>query len=723
MNYYYRLTMLLLACGVFFSAGISRVVADDAIPPQADTPRKSAKKAAEPEGAVLVIGDASPVIATGLKRIKQKAKSRVDIRHNHAPSDLVSDGYSWVLKLKPRGPAAPSLTRADQLNADAWAVTVSKDWPARVTIKALTDRAQLFALYHVAECLAAGKPLAKWAISRRPVVPKRLGWPSPGNVFKSKESFRPDLYRQALEELPALGINGVLITFTPTHGTHYGRDTIPFTLTKDGVAVDHDKLPKFRKLLDELKSYGLDIHLFHQAFTPPPFTREKVHAYYNGRGKLPGFDAAVEKSSRELAEAIFTHLPQVDGLLHHSIECDWFWGEAVSIFPCKDDKAAGDAFEAYLRGMSQACKAHGKDLMYWTHVSGISARQIRLQHKLVAKFPEVMVVEDHAWPNTMWPFAPVMGHVAKDLQAEVVKGRFGISIDTVDGEYFGAGALPTAYPEPHIRAAQAAATLGAEMSFVRMNEQCLTPLGTMRDINAIHVIASTEQWWENPRPTEQLWQEWCARRFGPAAAAKVASAVKKSAVFITKGASVGNMPLMYHSGLHPYSPGWELFAGQPGALLVDKPYDQVLGREFYAWQVQARGVKIEDFLRDSKEAEAAMHEALKEIESVRDKLAPEDATYLTTCFEDALLMIEAIRRAAVAHHAKAVFLKKRNDANRATLKNACAALDEYADHIESERGKDFRSVHFFLRIHLKGRVQSGFGAPIALRAIAEKLRK
>ena len=65
----------------------------------------------------------------------------------------------------------------------------------------------------------------------------------------------------------------------------------------------------------------------------------------------------------------------------------------------------------------------------------------------------------------------------------------------------------------------------------------------------------------------------------------------------------------------------------------------------------------------------------------------------------------------------------KNYANRATLKNACAALDEYADHIESERGKDFRSVHFFIKTHLKGRVHSGYGVPIALRSIAERLRK
>ena len=60
---------------------------------------------------------------------------------------------------------------------------------------------------------------------------------------------------------------------------------------------------------------------------------------------------------------------------------------------------------------------------------------------------------------------------------------------------------------------------------------------------------------------------------------------------------------------------------------------------------------------------------------------------------------------------------------RETLKNACAALDEYADHIESERGNDFRSVHFLSEDRLKGRVYSGYGVPIALRSIAETFRK
>jgi hypothetical protein len=80
-----------------------------------------------------------------------------------------------------------------------------------------SKRAQIYALYHLADCLATGKPSAEWAVERRPRVPKHYGWPSAGNV--SSPIFRPDQFKQVIEEMPALGINGVLITCTSMHGT------------------------------------------------------------------------------------------------------------------------------------------------------------------------------------------------------------------------------------------------------------------------------------------------------------------------------------------------------------------------------------------------------------------------------------------------------------------------------------------------------------------------
>ena len=677
-------------------------------------------------GVVLVSGRLTPEANLGLARIQEKYHLPVDILHDHSATDPMLASYEWVLALEKCPDSAAAVDRTAKLTADSWSIEVSGGQPARVAIQAGSDRAQLYALYHVADCLAAGKPPTEWAVRRRPLVPRRYAWPSAGNVWSPV--FRPDQFERTIIELPGMGFNGVLLTCNSTHGTSVGRETIPFTLTADGVTVDRHKLPVFRTIFDRLKKYGLHIGLFHEAFTPPPFTPGMVREYYAGKRELPGFEAAVEKSSRELAEAIFIHLPQVDSLLHHSLECDWMWGTAVSIFPSADDAAAGSAFAAYLKGLSQACRTHDRELMYWTHVSGVSARQIRLQHRVLAQFPEVMIVEDHAWPNNVWPHAPVMGHLAEDLRAEVVKGRFGLSIDTTDGEYYGAGALPTAYPDPHIRAARKAVSLGAEMSFVRMNEQALTPLGTLDDINAIHVIGASEQWWESARPTEQLWQEWCTRRFGAAAAPAVRSALQKSDTFITKGVSAGRMPLIDHSGMTVYNwypnietNAWALFA-HPGRLLVDKPYDELVGNEFRPWQVDARGVELEDFLRDSAAAGAAVRAALQEIDSVRDALTPEDATYLITCFEDALLMIEAARYTAVAARASALCLQQGGESHRKALTDACAAMEACADRIERERGSDFRILHFFLKATLNGEEYAGYGVPIGLRVIANNFR-
>lgn len=678
-------------------------------------------------GAILLNRPRSPILNRGLERINERSPAAIDILHRHATSEPAWKNYTWIVELNEiAAPAAPP-TRNSALAADTWNVKADGDRPARVRIEAGSERAQLFALYHIAECLAAGRPPADWTIRRRPRVPKRYAWPSAGNVWSPV--FRPDQFRSTLDALPGLGISGILLTFSPTHGTHYGRETIPFALTEDGVRVDRQKLPAFKTLMEELKSYGLDIHLFHQAFIPPPFTSEAVRAHYAGERELPGFTEAVETSSHALATTLFRNLPQVDGLLHHSIECNWIWGEAVSIFPCQDDRAAADAFSAYLRGMSRACREHGKDLMYWTHVSGVSARQIRLQHDVLEAFPDIMVVEDHAWPNNMWPFAPAMGHLSADLRNKVVKGRFGLSIDTVDGEYYGAGALPTAYPDPHIRCGRAAAELGAELSFVRMNEQSLTPLGTLDDINAIHVIGTVEQWWENPRPADRLWSDWCARRFGPAAAPTIVSALQKSKAIITQGFSAAGIPLMDHSGLatHNWQPGnetgaWAVFA-HPESVLVDKPYDELVGNEFRAWQVNARGVRIEDFLRDSSAAEAAAHQALREVESVGPNLSREDAAYLARCFEDAIPMIKAIRRTAVAAHAHASFERSGSKADRKALESACNAMENLADDIQQEQGENFRPVHWFMKARYQGKDVAGYGVPIALRVIADSYRE
>ena len=140
------------------------------------------------------------------------------------------------------------------------------------------------------------------------------------------------------------------------------------------------------------------------------------------------------------------------------------------------------------------------------------------------------------------------------------------------------------------------------------------------------MIATTEQWWEPCRPTAQLWSERASTRFGSEAAPAVVSALKQSGTIITKGFSTGRMPLMDHNGILVYSwqvgsatRPWAVFA-RPGELLVDNPYDELIGDEMRPWQTAIRGVELEEFLRGSEEAAAAAKRSLEELDRAEASL-------------------------------------------------------------------------------------------------------
>jgi hypothetical protein len=702
--------------------------------PQQDQSQRPPRRIGEPgmnakilKGAILPPAVTFPVLQKGIERIREKSPCPVDILHERAVTDPCLRDYGWVLDLD--GNAAPTSRNGGSTeHADAWAVEVSGSVPKVVRVRGETERARLYAMYHVADCLAAGTPPPTWSAHRRPLVPKRYALVTAGCVWS--QVCRPDLFDRAIVELPGMGFNGVIIGCTPVHGTSIGRQTLPFTLTEDGVAVDRFKIPMFQSAFDRIKSYGLDICLFHQAYLPPPFTMEQVREHYAGKRDLPGFAEAAREGHRALADAIFTHFPQVNALLHHSLECEWFWGNAVSIFPCRDDAAGERALAAHLEGLSDACARHGKDLLFWTHVCGIDARQLRLLRQVLSRFPSVIAVEDNAWENCCWPHAPVMGYLSEDLKQQVTSGRFGLAINTTDGEYFGAGKLPSSYPAPHVRGAKAAADLGAEFVYVRLNGQMLTPLGTLDDVNAINVLAVGEALWTPARPLDECWLDWCSRRFGVAAAPAVVSALKKSGDIITKGLSASRLGLIDHSGLsvgkwqpRTRNSAWTLFATDPGKLVVDKPYDDLTHPDFKLSQVDAAGVALDTFLRDSAEADAAAREALREIASARADLKPEDFIYLTGCFEDAIVFMEAVRRTASGASASALCLERYDAAHERRLEEACAAMEAYADWIEENKGPDFCRVHFFMKAKLAGNEYPAYSVPIALRAIAERYRE
>lgn len=674
-------------------------------------------------GLISVNAPLSSILDRGLDRIRQHSPDPVDILHNRKPADLSSKCYDWILLIDELSPVDKEV--GSRQAEETWEVIVSSGDPVRITINAGGESGRLYALYHIAACLEQAMNPDDWALKRAPLLEKRYAWVAAGNCWY--DVFRPDLFEQDLQELPEMGFNGIIMLCNETEGTSAGRQAIPLRLTEDDVSVNHYRLQPYRWLFDRVKSYGLDICLFHQAFVPPKYSLREVNEYYNGQRSLSGFEEEIRQSSRALAAALFEHLPQVDSLLFHSIECEWFWGHAAAIFPSRDDAVAERVFRAYLDGMTAACCDAGKDLFFWTHVSGISPKQIRLMREILLQYPEVMVVEDQAHENECWPHCPVMGHVPPDLIKAQAEGRFGLAINTTDGEYYGGGSMPTAYPEPHIAAARTALDLGLELAFVRLNEQSTTTLGTLRDINAIHVLGVSETWWEPARPLGQLWLQWCRRRFGMKAAEPVAAALQKSGTVITSGFSVCNMALMDHNGLkdHIWRPGanwgWELF-DKPGEVLVDNDFDDLRKNDIRAWQVRARGVALDDFLRSSQEGEDAALEAIQLIERARSHLSSEDYAYLLSCFKDALPLIRAIRTTAVAAHATSCFLKVGGKEQRQAKEKACSAMDSLADRIEAEHGQDFLPTYPIFKTAWQGREYYGYGLPVALHSIAENFR-
>jgi len=320
-------------------------------------------------------------------------------------------------------------------------------------------------------------------------------------------------------------------------------------------------------------------------------------------------------------------------------------------------------------------------------------------------------------------------HLAEDIWNKVTARRWGMSITSTDGEFYGEGSYPTAYPEPNVHSVETAVQRGAECVYVRFNEQNMTPLRALEDVNAIHLIACSEVMWQDPRPIDVLWTDWCTRRFGAAAAPAFVSAIKKSKSFILQGLSAGNQPLVdaWFRQAASWTPGrayraWDLFA-RPGERLVDKPWDELVCDEIRPWQVSARGVVLEDFLQGSVQAEDDMREGLREIESVRGDLAEEDYAYLSTCFANAILFIQAVRVTAAAALVASLYAREKSAEHRQRLETACAAMDDCADHIEAEHQTLYPHGYQTIRQAIVGNIRGAYGPPVGLRRIAEEYRR
>ena len=560
-----------------------------------------------------------------------------------------------------------------------------------------------------------------------PRVPWRLAMVPATTHFG--RHFRPDLFYETLAELPRLGLNGVLIVPAKTHGTPAGLGPLPFRLEGGEPVFAEAELAALSKVFDEITAHGQAVFLLCPAWIPPGFSAAQVRAYYDGKTTLPGYEGAVHEHMTRMLAAVFRHLPQVTGIVLHSLELPELWEGAVSFFPCGDAATGERVFRAYMDGLLTACRLQDKMPCFWSHVANMDGPAVVRLRELLAEFPEAINIEDHYWPNGGWPFLPLLGYLPEHVRAAVhTRNRFGLFLTTTDGEYYGGGKLPTADPAPHVRGAEEAAQRHADMVIIRLHEHDETGLGTLRSLQGLAVEAAARQLWDPVPAPGEVQADWLQRRFGRAAA-DVGTALDGCGPILHGGLTVDGVMLLDHEGIPPYlwTPGGRAYAlfGKPGTPLGSERWDAVKGMDFLAWQMKSVAIRYEDYRSRQAAAMRAAQEGRACIENARERLARDDYQYLLRAFDDAVLVLDALARLGRVAYAANLVADNYDGLPdpRVLLEEAVAELETCALEMERQRGPDFFRLHDFIQVHWQGDSIPGPAMPLCLRIVARDYRR
>jgi len=707
---------------------------------------------------IEVAGTANSMARIAVDRIRELAPGPVDVVHGRA-ADGQRGRYRGVFVLGTPGDRtelAEAWGDERPASGDAYLVKSLGGQPPVAAVSGIGPRGTMYAAYQLADRLAAdgsegvgrggdgsgaaGESLAGLDVRRVPRVKRRLAFLSAGS--HGGEFFRPMLFRRSLRELPRYGFNGVLIIPSAYHGTAAGRSLLPLKSVDDRVVALEPQIDEWRAMLDEIKHYGHEIVICWPAYVPPGYSVDDARAHLAGKKRLPDYEEAVGRYQRALLAAVFDELPQIDGVMFHSLEtigpAEGDYGRAAAIFPLANREISTRVFRAYLGAIDEVCHERGKRMAFWTHVCGIRGRNVRLLREVLFDYPRVTIVEDHYWPNAGWPTLPVMGYLPDDLRATIhTRNPFGMFLITTDGEYYGGGSLPTAYPDPHFEAAREAVRREAELVLIRTGQQDRTRQGLLFHFGEIVPLSAAAALWEPCPPLTELWDDWARRRYGPRAAPEIVRALKQCEVILTKGFTYQGLPLLSHSGLPSYT--WRpsdsphsrfgLFRapGTPVSRVTN--YDELGQADYIPFQVKARSASMAEFRARQQAALEAADEALRSIEAVRSEPRPEDYAHMRRAFEDARWVLGALVRLGEAAHAT-ILLRSGggdNNADRAALRtqfeDAVKELDSYADRIARERDADFLRPQHFIVDTIDGRRLRAPPLPLTLKAIAADYRK
>jgi hypothetical protein len=596
-------------------------------------------------------GDTTGPTEAALARLKGLSTARVRV----APEDRSPRDHDADLIVVLGVNKSPRLSGAKD---DAYAIATVSTAPLTVVASGVNERGTLYAAYRLADLIQAKADLSRLDLLVQPKVQKRFV--SFGATTHGRQQYRPELYWKTLNELPRFGYNGVVIY--PGGGTPIGRHAAPVVEAGNGaLSLEPANTARWKQWLDRVDAYGLEIMMTVPPVIPPGYGDRAVDDFYSGGDEPVGYLAALRSHFRQYLELLTNAYPQADAYMFNSTEgatfgrSKRFFGPAPRQTPATNYLRNNERImQAYFDVLTDFFGADIHKVCFWTHSFGTTSAGIREMREVLFKHPAVTVIEDDFWNNNLWPHdLPAMAYLPEDVRAQVSeRNPFALFQIATDGEYYGGGSLPNAYPDSHVRSANEALQRKARMVIQRLDLHDRTPYGTAFGTMEIVPFAASKQLWDPTPPLPEVWSEWARRRFGKEAAPHVIAALRESHTILVKGLSGNGIDLLgvgseFNPRLWKRSPDgltrFHLF-GKPGKRLLEKTdRDVIFSPEYTVYQMNTRAIAIDEFERNQDDAMQAVRRGLEEIERAKPHLAEADYRMLKATYENGANVLTAMR--------------------------------------------------------------------------------
>lgn len=608
---------------------------------------------------VKVPGELEETRSIAIRRLEEYSEALLYVAQQNEPESRLGErDLTIIIGVAGDSPETEKVWQArSSAEEDAYLLqTLSKD-PLVVVASGNTDRGMLYAVYQLADRIRSGCDLSDLDLFFQPRIKER--YVLIGSTTHGRRYYRPALHYKSLKELPRYGYNGVIVY--PGGGTPVARHSSPVMESEEGeLFLDEDNTRIWKNWFREIKSYGHSIMMAVPPLVPPGYDRDEVRDFYIGGPEPRDYLMNLKNHFEKLLEMLTTTYPEIDRFMFNSTEGATF-GNNKRFFehPRPERFSLADymisnerIMKAYFDVLQEFFEEEQHRVSFWTHSFGLTSDGIRKMREILFQYPEIMIMEDDFWNNNLWPFdLPAMKYLPEDLREEI-SGRnpFALFQIASDGEYYGGGSLPNAYPGSHILSAREAVDRGAEMVIQRLDLHDRTPYGTLFGTMEIVPLAAAKQLWE-PTPDEgDIWREWAERRFGKEAAPFVINALKESENIIQNGLSCNGIDLLaVGSEFQPrlwiretsLSRFW-LFS-RPQVRMVQKDEENVIFSEDYtAYQMNTHTISIGDFRENQQSALQSVTLGLQEIEKAKSHLSATDYAMLEGIFQGGRNVLQAL---------------------------------------------------------------------------------